>query len=221
MIDVPEIKEKTYSIRLALPELLLVDGKVDETQQKIIDTAKREAAVGMPIPLLNHVITESEKTGTLTWSFLQINSCDLCDKKQGYWTYDRNGRYHRKGDTDYKHPKSYSGVKFNEGFIRMTGYGDCCVECFNSLKMVELLTDYILDNDLKIEIQKNNYKHTKYRKDEQRKCYQCKETMFESEMGRRSTLFGDGTYPSKCPHCGAEDVAFGRSHEITREFRHI
>lgn len=92
-----------------------------------------------------------------------------------------------------------------------------CRDCWFNVYLPKLV-NFIIENDLPIEIQKNDIAETKYKKDDIRICYSCGEKMYESEMGRRTTLMGDGTYASKCPKCGAESLLFGNSHKITDEF---
>ena len=212
---------KTYDVSLTTDELLLIDGKVSKKAQEVIEKAKQEKSVGFDIDLLNEVIVASTKRGRLTWTFKQIRHCDFCDKKRKYAGYTRTTRWHTKGDPNYDRPIYYGGVAFNQGFITIKGRGDMCQSCFSKMEVLKKLIDYILDNDLKIEIQKNDYKDTRYKVDDLRICYQCKKEMYESEMGRRHALMGQGTYPSECPHCGAKSIPFGRSHEVTTKHRMI
>lgn len=209
---------KTYSIDLTLEELLPLDGKVSDKAQEIINKAKQESSYGFDLPVMNEILRNSEKSGMLTWRYKQVRSCSYCDKTYDYYTYPRSGRYHNKGDKNYDKPKYYSGIAFNEGFVTIQGYGDMCSECASKHDVIHRLIDYIIDNDLKIQIQKNDYRITKYLKDDIRICYQCGNEMQESKMGRKSTLMGDGTFPSKCPGCGAESSVFGKSHKTTNKY---
>lgn len=209
---------KTYKLELTLEELLPIDGKVSEKTQEIINKAKQESTYGFELPVMNEVLRKSEKLGSFTWRFKQIRSCNYCDKKYDYHEYPRSGRYHKKGDKNHNKPIYYSGIAFNEGFVTFQGQGDICSECASKHNVIYRLIDYILDNDLKVEIQKNDYRFTKYLKDDIRICYECGNEMQESKMGKHSTLMGDGTYPSSCPACGAESLPFGRSHKITNKF---
>lgn len=170
---------------------------------------------------MNEIIKQAEKIGKLSWSYKQIRSCDYCDKKSDYYRYPRNGRYHRKGDKNFDKPIYYSGIKFNEGFVRIAGYGDMCSECCSKHRVKERIIDFILDNDLKIEIMKNDYKPGKYLKDDIRICFECNEEMLESQMSKEMVLMGNGYYPSGCPKCGAKSLAFGRSHTVTNRFGFI
>jgi hypothetical protein len=210
--------EKFYDVYLTAQELLLLDGKVRENIQKTIDACKQELSVGFDMPVMNEVILASLKNGMLTWRFKGINHCPYCNKTRDYAKYKRDSANHRKGEDDYNKPISYFGVAFNEGFIASQNRGDMCQECFKEKKVLERLIDYILDKDLKIQIQKNEYKPTRYKKDEIRICYNCKKEMQESKMGRSPGLMGPGTYPSTCPECGAESIFLGKHHECTNKF---
>lgn len=157
---------KIYPIELTLEELLLIDGKVSEKAQEVINKAKQESTYGFDLPIMNEILRNSEKLGSLTWRYKQIRSCSYCDKKYDYHEYPRNGRYHNKGDKNYNKPKYYSGIAFNEGFVTIQGYGDMCSECASKHNVIHRLIDYIIDNDLKVQIQKNDYRFTKYIKDD-------------------------------------------------------
>jgi len=209
---------KTYSIELTLEELRLLDGKVSEEAQKVIDIAKKEGSYGFELPVMNEILREAEEEGELTWRYVKIRSCSYCDKKRDWHRYTRNTKYHRKGEINFNKPKYYNGIKFNPGFIRVVGFGDMCTDCLKKYNVIERLIDYILDNDLRIQIQKNDYRPTRYKKDKIRICYKCGKEMRESEMGKLPTLMGDGYYPGICPHCGARSLIFGPSHEVTNKF---
>lgn len=215
------IKEKLYDVKLSLEELEILDGKVNSEAQKVVDIAKSESEFGFKLPIMNEVLRKSLEIGELTWRYKQIRSCSYCDKGYDYHTYPRSGRYHSKGDKNFDKPKYYSGIKFNEGCVTVLGSGDMCSDCEKEYNAIHILIDYILENDLKIQIQKNDYKDTKYIKDDIRICYHCEEEMQESKMGRNTTMMGDGTYPCSCPKCGAESLPFGRSHKTTKKFAMI
>ncbi|QWU14309.1 hypothetical protein SAMN04487895_101611 [Paenibacillus sophorae] len=213
---------KKFEIELTINELLQLDGKVSESAQKIIDEAKKESSYGFDdLPIINEIIKQSEKNGKLTWTYKSIRSCGYCDKKPDYKRYPRSGRYHSKGDKNFDKPIYYSGIKFNEGFITISGHGDMCLECCREKKVKERIIDYIIDNDLKIEIMKNDYKLGKYLKDDIRICYSCNTEIQESEMTKEPTMMGDGYYPSGCPKCGAKSSMFGNNHKVTNKFGFI
>lgn len=212
------IVEKLFNVKLPLQELLKLDGNVPQEIQKVIDEAKKESSYGFDLPVMNEILKQSEKNGKLTWTYKQIRSCDYCDKKSDYHRYPRNGRYHSKGDKNFDKPIYYSGIKFNEGFVTIKGYGDMCSECCGKHKVKERLIDYILEHDFKVQVMKNDYKPGKYLKDDIRICYDCGEEMLESKMTKEMTMMGDGYYPSGCPKCGAKSLPFGRSHTTTNKF---
>jgi len=207
-----------YAIRATYEELLLLDGKCSDEVQKIIDAAKTEHSIGFELPFMNEALRKAQETGKLEWAFPMIRHCSFCDKKRGYHKYPRSSRYHHKGQDNADKPLYYSGVRFNPGIVQIQGVGDICYECFKKLRVLERLIDYILDNDLRIEIQKNDFKPTRYIKDPVKICFQCEKEMRESQMGRVSTVMRDGTYPGKCPHCGAIQQWLGKQHKHTDKF---
>jgi hypothetical protein len=206
-------KPKEYHVYLRLEDLLLLDGKVEDKVQRVIDVAKQEASFGFDSPVLNEIMRLAETEGKLEWWYKEITSCPLCDKKLDYYTYPRSGRYHRRGDKNYDKPKKHSGVTF----FRMSSI-HICRTCWDTLAK-SLLIDYILDNDLKIEIPKNDYRDTRYVKDPSYTCFNCTAEIYESEMGLRPTLIGGGYYPAVCPNCGEVHKPLGRGHTLTGKFR--
>jgi len=182
-----------YSVKLSLSELKLLDGRVSKEAQEVVDTAKKEAGYGFELPVMNRILREAEERGELTWTWKEIRSCPYCDKHYTYHPYVTNGKYARKGEPNYSRPKYYRGVQFNVGFISFQGHGDMCIDCLKEKRVLERLIDYILDHDLEIEIQQE---------------------MRASEMGKKPAMFGSGSYPAICPHCGAESMLF-RGHKTT------
>ena len=212
------LTQAKYKVELNFDELSLLDGAVSLDVQKVIDQAKREFSFGFTFPFMSRVLRESEEKGKLSWTFDKIRSCSLCDKKYTWQPYKRDTKYKRKGDLNIDKPLYYRGVDFNRGFIHFIGTGDICEDCFKEHDILKRLVDYILDHDLKVEIQKNNYRATKYIKDNILICFNCGKEMQESKMGKHRTLFGDGSYPSECPHCFAESLPFGKTHKSTNKF---
>ncbi len=210
--------DKRYSVNLRYDELILIDGKCSEDIQKVIDLAKEEHSYGLD-PVSNTILAESMKSGKLTWRYIKIRCCKCCeDKPSGYYRYSRSSRYHRKGDLNYDSPFSYSGIEPNGGFVRIDGRSGICSDCWNNIFLPKLVK-YIIENDLPIEIQKNDIAQTKYIKDEMYKCFNCECEIYASDMGKNRTLMGDGYYPSECPVCGAKSLPFGASHKTTGKFR--
>jgi len=203
-----------YKVDLTLEELKLLDGKVSEEVQRVIDRAKKEERYGFELPFMNRVLREAEERGKLTWSRVRIRHCPFCDKRYDYHRYTRDTKHHRKGEINPNRPVWYSGLAFNLGFIHIEGTGDICTDCARKHRVIERLIDYILDHDLKVEIQKNDYRHTRYIRDEIVRCFNCKREVQRSKMGKLPALFG-GEYRGKCPFCGAEERFLGETHEPT------
>jgi DNA-directed RNA polymerase subunit RPC12/RpoP len=206
---------REYDVSLTLKELMLIDGKVGSIAQKVIDRAKTEDSFGFEFTPINEIILKSLEQGQFNWRHKGIACCHFCDKKREYYKYTRSSRNHRKGDNNYSNPKYHKGVKFNEGFVTVVGSGDMCADCEKEYKVIESINKYVIDNDLKIELQ--DKKATRYIKDRIRVCFKCGKEMQESQMTQLPALMS-GTYPGGCPHCGAEALVLGRSHETTNKF---
>lgn len=210
---------KEYCVYLTYDEIVLLDGKVGEKSQKVIEQAKKENSFGLD-DFCNEILRMAVERGELTWGSQKISCCEHCrDKPKGYYKYSRSSRYHRKGDIDYDRPYSYIGVKPFQGFVVFQGLPGVCLECWMD-KYLPKIVKYIVDNDLPVELQMNAIAGTKWKKDKMKICYDCGKEMYESEMKRSDTLFGNGTYPSDCPYCGAHG-GFARSHKQTDKFRMI
>lgn len=208
---------KKYEIKLTLNELELLDTKVSEEAQKVINDAKQENSFGFELPLMNEILKKSLEIGKLTWIYDNMRSCKYCDKDYDYKAYPKSSRYHSKGDSNFDKPIHYRGLKFNAGFVRVSNNADICCDCAEKHDIIHKLIDYIIDNDLPIEIQKNDYKPSKYLKDDIEICYECSKEMQESQMGLLPAVM-EGYYRGECPHCGAKSKAFGNNHETTNKF---
>lgn len=210
---------KLIEVRLSFEELLILDGKINDAAQKVIDDEKKKIDIGFEFDFMNEVILSSLKIGYFNWNADKMRSCNYCDKKRRNHVYDRTSRNHNKGDINYDKPIYYYGVTFNTGFITIAGSGLVCNDCEKKYNVINRLKNYILDNNLPIEL-KQFQNESKYKKDDMRICYQCMSDIYESEMGKLPAMFG-GLYPGKCPRCGAESLPFGKSHESTSQFRMI
>lgn len=209
----------TYKIELPYEKLLLLDGKVDKEAQDIIDKAKEEMKIALDNQRAREIIQESLENGTLSWRWdSKARWCPNCYRSAGYAKYKRNSKYHNKGEVNRDKPLYFRGVKFNSGFIHFQGSIDFCNKCVEKYDIINKIVNYVLDNDLKVEIKSGK---TKYKKDGVRTCYECEKEMYESEMGESRRLMSNTYYKSTCPHCGAKAALFGPYHEITSKFRMI
>lgn len=214
------MEEKLYNVSLTYKEIVMLDGNARDCVQKVVDQAKTENSIGLD-SFSNEVIRKAIEQGKLSWGSKKICKCLYCSNKpRGYEKYRSSSRYHRKGDTNYDKPLLYYAVDPMQGFVIFNGGEGMCTDCWEG-KYKNKIIQYILDNDLPVEIQKNDFADTKYVKDVERKCYSCGKTMYESEMGVERTFMGNGNYPAKCPHCGAVSAFLGKNHELTGNFRMV
>lgn len=197
-------------------EILLLDGKVNKEVQDKIDFIKR-AKFHSENPVIAKIIENSLQLGTFKADRESIRYCGLCKSGYKYEKHTRNGKYHKKGDFNLKKPIYINGWKINRGFISIANMGDFCDECNKKDNIISSVKFIILEKNLPIELLRD--KDTKFKKDDKRICFNCKEPMFESEMSQSPTMMGNGYYPAGCPKCKAESVFFGPSHKTTDEFR--
>lgn len=208
----------TNSYCLTNDEVLLLDGKVGEKVQKEIDFIKLSRSLH-PHPIIGAKLAESITIGTYSYVNKRIRNCCLCGKSAGYAKYTRNSRNrygHRKGETNYSAPLDMNGIEINPGFITITGYGTCCQECNIKDKIVETIKGEILTKNLEVELLRD--KDTKFKKDIQLECFNCKSLVYQSLMGKLPALMG-GSYSGKCPICNASQLLFGQIHKSTGKFR--
>lgn len=210
------MNEKLYKVNLNFSELLMLDGKVHQEVQDVIDDIKKCNSFGFEFHLINEIINTSLKKGTFSYSRKEIRNCSYCDKIYTYHTYPKNTKKNIKGEFNYNSPKYYYGYSFNDGFITVKGHGDICEDCEKVYKVISTVEEYILSQRLPVQLLRNKDLSIFY-KDDIKICYNCKEEMCESEMGRSNAVFG-GTYASTCPKCGAVSTAFGKLHTSTNKF---
>jgi len=201
-------------------EVLLLDGKVSAETQGKINFIKQSRSLHAH-PLIGKALAESISTGKFVWHRKPISRCPLCDKHAGYHVFARSSRSawgHRKGQPDYSNPKTMPGIEINPGRVTFKNSGDCCEECNQKDKVIETIKSMILTGEMPIQLVRD--KDSIFKKDVQRKCHECKELIYESEMGELPAILS-GKYAGKCHKCGAEEHLFGSKHEITNSFRMI
>lgn len=193
---------KTYEVYLTYDELTLLDGKVNDKAQKVIDTAKSEHSFGLD-DTANEILQKALKAGELRWGSVNISRCTCCDSKpSGYAKYTRTSRYHKKGSPNYDRPFRYSGVLINPGVFIVEGLPGICYDCWKNTYL-PLIVRFIHDNNLPIQTNDPEIAPTRWKKDVIRECAKCGKKAPTSKWGRSRTIFGNGTYPSTCPHCEA------------------
>lgn len=210
--------EKKYSVSLTFDELTALDGRCSDEIQGIVDEAKAVRAIGLD-DFSNEVIAQAVMDGHLQWYSVNISRCKYCGERPcGFYPYKSSGRNHRKGEPNTRNPIRYSGVQTGDGIL-FSGLAGMCAECWDK-KYLPKIVRYILDNDLPVEIQRNDIAPTRYKRDLERQCFECGKTMCESEMGERYSPMSGGYSKSKCPHCGAESTIYN-PHKLTGKFRMI
>ncbi len=201
-------------VKLTNKELLLLDGKVNEPAQKVVNEVKeilKYADIGNEI--LAEIISLALKKGELTRNHREISECKKCGKHKTYRIITR-GR--RKGKPDYDNPIYIYGTSYLDGFITIKGYSPFayCSDCAQEVE--HTLISYIKTNDLPIQLSDTEG----WQKENAKICMNCEEKIWEFDMGLEYTLMEDGRYYSECPICKAKASLF-QSHQSTKEFRMV
>lgn len=208
---------QTSRVDLSDAELLLLDGRCSEKAQAEVDAAKRRAALSASLGpavfdadarLVQEIVDEAVKNGQLAFYHKSCDHCSTCGKSAGYAKHKRSGRYHRKGQDNYKKPLSLPGIELADRFITIKGHitVGCCRECWDRVKplVVAAIADVRAEIPEAITGQPPRFK--KY---DRRKCGKCGWEGHDGQLGMLPALMG-GQYPGKCPGCGAENLPFGR-----------
>ena len=195
-------------------ELALLDGRVGETLQEHVSAAVARLAAASAFPdltprqagLIADAVSEARLAGRLVWHHRRLRYCPLCEKHGGYALYKSGPR---KGRPNYDRPLSMPGIELAyrfvtiEGSVAMGGCQDCIRPVIPHLKAALVGVPAALPDMLVTEGAQ------RFNRFDNRRCTACGWTGHEGEMGRRRTLFDDGTYPATCPSCNAENRPFG------------
>jgi rubrerythrin len=209
---------KTHYLWLELTdeEIIKLDGSSNKEVQEEVDKAKKRVSLSKKFTKQSLDITSNEtkfisdciayarKKKILGFTYRQIFRCDVCGKKAGYHKYTRTSRHHIKGDNNYDRQKTFTGIELAVEFvfIKNSVTLGCCSKCWKKIQpiLIKELKAYKIKADIseKITGQKSRYKRYK-----NRRCSKCKWKGHEGEMGKKSTVLGDGSYPATCPKCEA------------------
>lgn len=203
-------------IELEDDEILLLDGKVNEKAQELINEVKQfRKYINSGHILYAEIIAAAEKQAELRYTHRTILHCEMCNKSAKYPIY-KSGRNKGKENRNKNRIRMF-GTTFMDGFVTIDGYSKWgfCKECGE--KAIKAITDYIKTNDLHIQLPRES----KWIKEEKRECFNCKEKIWEFDMGLNRTLIGDGNYYAICNKCGAESNVFGGTHHSTRKVRAV
>ena len=196
-------------IDLTDTELSLLDGNVaSEKAQALIDAAKaRLAAVSRMADVSPHiaalvadVLTEANESGKLAYYSELIRYCSYCKSSPN----PRHVPYKsgpRKGQPNWDKPRYLKGFEFAHRFVRVRHHvavGGCQV-CVS--EAMPYLIEELVGVPVQLPPQLHKYGTPRYVKYPHRSCT-CGWTGHEGQMGRLTTMLGDGTYPATCPSCG-------------------
>ncbi len=201
-------------------DLSMLDGKCSEATQSIVNEAKARLALKAAfskltekqIEFIHEVKSTALKEKRLVYMLAYSHWCPVCQKSGGYAKYPRNGRHHRKGDSNYDKPLNFSGRDFTSPFVRMRDRFSlgACDECVNAV-MPALKT---ILSDVEAELPSIFEPKRKLKRWDEMVCT-CGWTGPECEMIKLRTIFNDGWYYGKCPSCKAENGLMTRNIKTT------
>lgn len=139
----------------------------------------------------------------------RINRCPICGAGPHIILY-QSGR--NKGRE--KSRIGRSGYEFAERVVSIAGYPTtgCCADCFHRLSAI--VSDVVSELECQVSERITGHKN-RWARWQNRECSKCGWEGHEGQMGRRRTLFGDGTYPSTCPECKAVNEPLGLNVIVT------
>jgi len=206
-------------IELEDEEILMLDGIVNEKAQELVNEVKQfRKHLKSGHILYAEIITEAEKLAKLKYTTRYLDHCMMCNKRSEYPTY-KSGRNKGKRNTNKNRTRFY-GISFMDKFVIMEGYSKWgfCDKC--GFEALEKIKNYIRKNDLHIEMDGEG-ENNKWIKEEERECFNCKEKIWEFDMGLERTLMNDGYYYAGCNKCGAETTMLGKTHHSTGKVRAV
>lgn len=202
-------------LNLSDEELLLLDGKVSEDTQQLIDKIKHRLALESKLEEIPEkyrkwaaeLIALAESEGRLVREHTKLSRCPCCNQQKTYATYKRNSRYHNKGDFNYSKPLYVHGWEFQHRFISFVGYPGqgICYTCWDEVSpyLVNALSEVKAEIPYRITGQNSRWFFGKHAE-----CKKCGWIGPEYEMGQLPAVFG-GYYRGQCPNCGEKSLPFG------------
>lgn len=195
-------------VTLTDDELRALSGRCrPETQTKVTAALMRIAArTDYPdLPpalagLIADVFGEARDTGQLIYQRRPITRCRLCRAESTYAPFKSGPR---RGQPNYSKPRPVQGVELAHRFVSVNMHvtlGGCltCVErCVPAICAALVGVPVAVPDKLRALGQPRRVRH------DNRHCKKCGWTGHEGQMRYERTLMGDGTFPSKCPDCGA------------------
>jgi hypothetical protein len=204
----------TTIVHLTDAELVFLDGKCGPKIQTEVDAAKGRLEAVANLGCEPHiarfvadVVRTAKQDGKLIHHHENLRVCDYCGRRAGYAKHTRHGRWHKKGDDDHKRPLTFSGVDLRHQFISMRGHANlgCCNDCFAKAKPILAMALGGVQAEVPDSITGQSPTFKRY---DNVQCQKCQWTGHEGQMGLCHAIMG-GTYPGKCPKCGAENLFLG------------
>lgn len=203
-----------FTLELSAAEAALLDGRVGEKAQAVVNRAKDTLAlagsglVEKEAAMVAKIVEVAREKGRLTYSRKPIKHCPCCGRSDGYYAHKRTGKYHRKGQPNYSAPKVFMGYGMDEGFITIqyhigVGYCDTCKP-----RVDPVLLPMLANIEADYPAYWTEAPH-RYRRFENKTCKSCGWEGHEGEMRKARTLMGDGWYPAGCPNCPASNGPLG------------
>lgn len=204
-----------FLLSLTAEEAALLDGRVSAAAQSVVERAKEVLALSSSglsekeAAMVAEIVATARSRGRLTFAPRRIEACPCCGRRDGYYPHQRSGKYHRKGEPNYKTPKTFAGYDLDQGFIVMQGHIGVgfCETCRERVEAV------LLPLLAGVEAEYPERWHgapQRFRRFDHKRCTACGWEGHEGEMRQFRTLMGDGAYPGGCPKCPAENLPLGR-----------
>lgn len=195
------------AVTLTFEELMLIDGKVNDEAQKVIDSTKEahriQTASGLTeseARMVQKIVASSRGELRLSFYFENIKDCPCCGRKDGYWPVRRTSKYKRRGQPDYDNPKLIRGYSINPGFVSIKHYISLgfCESCKD--RVMPHILEALKDDQIEVN-EKLSGVPPKFKRHRNRRCKKCEWAGHEGEMIWAQTLMGDGKFPAYCPTC--------------------
>jgi hypothetical protein len=200
-----------HSVDLTFEELALLDGRVNEKAQRVIDNSKEAHRIktesglsDTEAAMTQKIILSARDQLRLTFHYENIARCPCCGRSDGYWPVRRTTKYKRKGEPDYDNPKLIRACSVNPGFVTVRHHISLgwCPSCEDRVKPAVLSA--LKDDQIEVS-QLLTGVPPKFKRHQNREC-ECGWKGHEGEMKWETALMGNGTFPSRCPQCGAGGI---------------
>lgn len=198
------MKKPRHLIRLTDEQVLLLASVDEDETQEAVSLARLRLeyeAKGLHWWSAD-VRIEAETAGRLQLARKDLQACDLCGKRAGYAKYARATRNHRRGDNNYGRPLSMLGVDLAVRAVTVRGRASlgCCNDCWGEVK--DSVSQALVG--VRAEVPEGiSGEPVRWRWHAIRRCEKCGWEGGEHLVRRLPCLMGGGTYPGKCPACGA------------------